>query len=298
MVYETDIGRVREGQRGRSGEPFDETDAPALPRLHRAHEHHPRELVDDEPDAGPGGRGAANMSSAAAGRSGQCAALVAALLLGLASDAATQEPESMPAVQPLEAGQLPRSPEVTTAAAILAAQPGDVLARLAEKKVVVVQEVVDEGALSGGLITAFVVFAEPVERTYRFLSQTGRQAEFRSELTGIETVEVTAHGTIDEHRLKILFRRYVYRLEYELDPAKRQIHWKLDERFGNDLRMLDGFWELYAMDDGRTLGRFGTSVDVGPAVPAFLQDWITRKNMPSTMERVRLWVDSGGTYRP
>ena len=52
------------------------------------------------------------------------------------------------------------------------------------------------------------------------------------------------------------------------------------------------------MEDGRTLGRSGTSVDVGSAVPAFLQDWLTRKKLPQTMERVRLWVDSGGTYRP
>ena len=51
------------------------------------------------------------------------------------------------------------------------------------------------------------------------------------------------------------------------------------------------------MKNGATLGRSGTSVDVGPAVPAFLQDWISRKNLPRTMERVRLWVNSDGKYK-
>ena len=98
--------------------------------------------------------------------------------------------------------------------------------------------------------------------------------------------------------LKILFQRYVYRIEYRLFPGRRRIEWHLDERFDNDLDKMSGYWELYEMPDGRTLGRSGTSVDVGPSVPAFLQDWITRKNLPRTMDRVRLWVDSGGTYRP
>ena len=42
----------------------------------------------------------------------------------------------------------------------------------------------------------------------------------------------------------------------------------------------------------------GTSVDVGPAVPAMLQDWITRKNVPETMKRVQRWVESDGSDRP
>ena len=74
--------------------------------------------------------------------------------------------------------------------------------------------------------------------------------------------------------------------------------WELDPHFDNDLAGLVGFWEFYPLEDGRTLGRSGARVDVGPAVPASLQDWITRKNLPQSMEHVRQWVDSGGSYRP
>ncbi len=105
------------------------------------------------------------------------------------------------------------------------------------------------------------------------------------------------HGPIDEQRLRILFRTYIFRLEYRLHPEQRRIEWILDERFDNDLTRLTGYWELFEMADGRTLGRSGTSVDVGPAVPAFLQDWITRKNLPVTMKRVQRWVDSEGGSR-
>ena len=61
---------------------------------------------------------------------------------------------------------------------------------------------------------------------------------------------------------------------------------------------MTGFWEFYPTEDGGTLGRAGNSISVGARVPAFLQDWITRKNLPKTMNRVRRWVNSGGSYRP
>ncbi len=188
--------------------------------------------------------------------------------------------------------------ENQTAETILATQPARIRDRLMEKNVIVMQEMGDEGPLSGSFIMAYVIFGQPIDRTYHLLSQSARQIEFRPELTSIETIEVSESGGIDVQRLKILFQRYVYYLEYRLDPRKRRIEWRLDTRFDNDLEDVEGFWELYAMADDRTLGRSGTSVNVGRAVPAFLQDWITRKNLPKTMERVRKWVDSGGTWRP
>jgi hypothetical protein len=187
---------------------------------------------------------------------------------------------------------------VRTASMILAAQPTQLVERLEETNVVVMQEVREEGALSGGIITSYVMFEPPIDQVYGLLSQSERQVEFRPELTSIETIEMAALGPVDEQRMKILFQRYIYHIEYRLQPAQQRIEWHLDERFENDLDRVSGFWELFATDDGHTLGRSGTSVDVGAHVPGFLQDWITRKNLPRTMERVRKWVDSGGTYRP
>jgi hypothetical protein len=143
-----------------------------------------------------------------------------------------------------------------------------------------------------------VVFDAPIETVYRLLSQSARQVEYRPELSSVEIVEVRSDGSVDEHHLRILFQGYVYRIAYQMDPKQRRIEWRLDERFENDLDRVVGFWELHPMQDGRTLGRSGTSVDVGTHVPGFVQDWITRKNLPTTMEHVRRWVNSGGTYRP
>jgi len=199
----------------------------------------------------------------------------------LAAAASTQEPTT-----------------ADSAATILAAQPRAVVDRLMEDHIVVMQEVRTEGPLSGGLLLAYVLFASDPESVYGLLSQSGRHPEYRPELTSVETIETGPGGPIDEHRMRILFQRYVYRIEYRLDPDHRRIEWHLDERFDNDLEQMSGFWELYPIGEGSTLGRTGTMVNVGPHVPGFLQDWITRRNLPRTIDRVRRWVDSGGTYRP
>lgn len=181
---------------------------------------------------------------------------------------------------------------------ILAAQPPDLVDRLMAENVVVLEEIQPKGPLRGAIISSYVLFDQPIDRVYRLLAQSARQTEFRPELTRIETVETGPRGQVDEQQLEILFRHYVFRIAYRLLPEQRRIEWNLDERFDNDLAHVSGFWALYEMADGRTLGRSGSSVDVGPAVPAVLQDWITRKNVPESMKRVRKWVDSKGTYRP
>jgi hypothetical protein len=193
---------------------------------------------------------------------------------------------------------LPEPVPGATAEDILSAQPRELVEALRAKKVVMLQKVRERKGRDEGLIVGFVIFAADRESVYGLLSQTSRQIEFRPEITSIETLSRDADGPVDRHTIRILFNRFVYHLRWHLDPAHRTLRWTLDDRRENDLERLRGSWELFEMKDGGTLGRFTTSVNVGRAVPGFLQDYITRRNLPETMERNRRWVDSGGTYRP
>jgi hypothetical protein len=224
----------------------------------------------------------------------RCVTAVAAIaLLVLQTASAESEEEASPFLE-LEQD----APKADSAQQILAAQPEAITQRLFEEKLIVMQEVRESNSDAGRIITALVIFEKPREDVYDLLSQTTRAIEFRPSVTKMATVGQNEYGPIDEHQLSILFRTYVYRLEYRLEPENHRFSWTLDQSFDNDLRQVDGWWDLYAMEDGRTLGRSGTIVDVGPAVPGFLQDWITRKNIPGTMKHVRGWVESDGEYRP
>jgi len=186
----------------------------------------------------------------------------------------------------------------TPAEELLAGQPGELIGRLEVQKVVVLEEVSVETGRGEGFFLAYVIFETSAQRAYELLADTPRHAEFRPEIRAIETVAKHPGGNTDSHRLKVLFLDATYWIRYEKDPAGRSLRWTLDTDYPNRLKYTEGFWEFYEMEGGRTLGRFGASIDVGPALPQFFQNWVTRKNLPRTIERARLWVDSDGSYRP
>jgi len=182
---------------------------------------------------------------------------------------------------------------------ILGSLPSQLALGLLERKWLILQEVDEDlGGLSGGYILAYVIFEKPRDEVYALLAQTARHGEFRSELRSVERIRELPDGVVDEHRIKMMLIKVVYRLRFRLQQAAGRIQWELDPEFDNDLDRAEGFWELHDMEGGRTLARFGTAVDVGAALPSSIQDMVTRSKVPKSIEACRRWVNSNGTYRP
>ncbi len=105
-------------------------------------------------------------------------------------------------------------------------------------------------------------------------------------------------GPVDQHRMSIMFMEITYRLQYRFDPLRRHIHWELDPEFENAVERVSGSWELQDLDEDRTLARFRTSVRVGRGLPNWIEEGVTRRNIPETLEHCRQWINSGGRWRP
>jgi hypothetical protein len=181
-----------------------------------------------------------------------------------------------------------------SAQALLDAQPERRRAELMEERVVLLPS--DE--LPKGQVEALVLFSQPPETVWELLLQRERQKEFRPELRTVSIVEQSPERVVEEQHLKIAFLEVAYRLVDRFDAATRTITWQLDPSFESTLEHVSGYWELHELDGGRTLARFATKVSVSPAVPGFLQDGITRRNVPQSLENTREWVDSNGRWRP
>lgn len=145
---------------------------------------------------------------------------------------------------------------------------------------------------------ALVVFDQPPGRVMRLLSQSARQAEYRPELREVEPLDRHEGRNIEQHRLRIVFVNVVYRVSTHVDFERFRIVWNLDDRYDNDVERIEGYWQIDELADGRSLGHFATVVDVGAALPDFLENAITARLLPETIENIRRWVDSDGRYRP
>jgi hypothetical protein len=204
--------------------------------------------------------------------------LAALLLVGGAASA-----------QPALPGKRPAS-----AQALLDAQPEDRREELFDERMVLLPS----DGLPKGQIEALVLFSQPPEKVWELLLQRERQKEYRPELVSLTVVERGADELVEEQHLKIAFLDVGYRLRNRFDGAQRTFTWELDPSFESTLPHVSGYWELHELAGGRTLARFGTKVSVSPAVPGFLQNAITRKNVPESLENTRQWVDSDGRWRP
>jgi hypothetical protein len=151
---------------------------------------------------------------------------------------------------------------------------------------------------SGERNRALVLFQRPLAEVLGLLASTPRQKEYRPELNRLEVIEASEHGDVVEYRLRVMLTTLRYRARHSWDFAGGRIWWTLDPEFPNDMQVLDGLWELRALDSKRTLGRFTTRIYLGPALPTFLQDYATRSKLPESMDQTRRWVDSGGKWRP
>ena len=185
-----------------------------------------------------------------------------------------------------------------SAESVLEREPAALVDELSGEKIAVVQGGGGDGPES--FVVAYVLFERSHSDVLQLLKQAARQPEYRPELKSVKTVERLPDGRVDEQVLKIVFRKLRYRLQYSEDPDTGRLEWRLDPRFDNDLRKMEGFWELYAFatDPARTLGRFGSSVDVGQGVPKFIQRGMGRKTVLRYVRNCRQWIDSNGEWRP
>jgi hypothetical protein len=181
-----------------------------------------------------------------------------------------------------------------SAQALLDAQPAERREALLEERLVLLPS----DGQAEGQVEALVLFAQPADRVWELLLARERQREYRPELTSLAVVEQTGDGVVEEQHLKIAFLSVAYRLRDRFDADTRTITWQLDPSFESTLEHVSGYWELHPLDAERTLARFGTRVSVSAAVPGFLQNGITRKNVPESLENTRQWVDSNGRWRP
>lgn len=145
---------------------------------------------------------------------------------------------------------------------------------------------------------AVVVFDQNPRVVFDLLIQTERHQEFMDAFGETEPISRAPADHVDRHEVSILFTSLVYHVRHHWDVEASRIWWDLSPAHENDLRGIIGYWELYPLVGGGSVGFYGTAVDVGPMIPKRMQESLTRKNLRSAVGRIREWVvREGGNPR-
>jgi hypothetical protein len=143
------------------------------------------------------------------------------------------------------------------------------------------------------LIEAALVFDRPPEEVWDLLSKTEDQHRYIKEVKKVDVVSKESAQDLVEMTVRILGKTIVYRQAHHYDEEDLYFCWELDPSFQSEVKELNGFWRLYPFTGERTLGRYGSRVQMRFGVPSFIQNALAKNNLPSALRSIKRYIDSG-----
>ena len=115
-----------------------------------------------------------------------------------------------------------------------------------------------------GYIRAVAIFDQPKARTLELMTEPSKLALFLESLDGSVTVARSEVGEISKFSVGFLWWDIDFWIQHWFYPELSRYDWYMDTKnFDNEIDGNKGFWQLYALDDKRTIGEYGVYVDTG-----------------------------------
>lgn len=191
---------------------------------------------------------------------------------------------------------LPISVAAGEAAPVLAQLSAKERAAL-EKKGLVVSNSLAHGDDIKGVITAYLIVNQPKARVWELLRKPGLQELYLPRLEKSKLVREGENRWLGYFKIKVSFVTVEYQSDHVWWPESSRMAWALDPDYDNDLKVNEGYYHLYAIDDQTTLMELGTQLETSALVPRFVQEYLTKTDLPEVMAAVKKYMDSNGTYR-
>jgi ribosome-associated toxin RatA of RatAB toxin-antitoxin module len=144
---------------------------------------------------------------------------------------------------------------------------------------------------------AYCVVNAPPETLFATLSEYEKVPEYLPRLKRVTVLEKSGEAWRVRQELKILFKTVSYGLNLKFSAAQKRMDWVLDKKQDNDIRDTAGSWEFLPHGAGKTLIVYTITVDTGTMIPGFLEDYLTKKDLPEVLAAMKRRVESGGKWK-
>jgi hypothetical protein len=174
----------------------------------------------------------------------------------------------------------------------------------ADRKILSKREAVVKGELfktpegkNAGRGVAFVEIAKGLDECWQTLLELEKQPEYLPRLKRLTFLSRTPTSARAVHEVHIVWSTYVYTMNLVFHPESHSMTFSLDKTAKNDIKDTNGSWEFFPVDAQSTLLKYSIAVDSGLFVPAFIEDYLTRRDLPKILTFFRNRVESGGTWK-
>lgn len=110
--------------------------------------------------------------------------------------------------------------------------------------------------------------------------------QFMPRVQSTEVYTRTATEVNVKFTIKVVLVKVTYYLMHTVNRDAGYITWTLDKSKKNEIAATDGVWVFKPYKNG-TIVYYSLSVDTGLAVPKSIEDYLTKKDLPNIVSKIR-----------
>lgn len=147
------------------------------------------------------------------------------------------------------------------------------------------------GSSKGGG-TVMVLVNRPWETLWAYLLDHTTYAEYLPRVKSVECYLNEPNKLGLKISARIVIRGLVQHVINTLDKENLTITWVLDQSKKNDIRDTAGAWMLVPHGEGKTILVYAIQIDMGWAMPNWLENFMIRRDLPGFVESLKDYAES------
>ena len=145
--------------------------------------------------------------------------------------------------------------------------------------------------------TVFMIFDVTPEEAWPYLSDHMAYAAYMPHLLSVEEYETREPGQGVKQSLKIAWKKLKYHIVQQYDAEAYVVHWYLDPDKENDVKESRGYWKLIPHGEKQSIVIYSVDVDSGMRVPAFIENYMLRSDLPGVVLAMEKRIETKGEYK-
>ena len=144
---------------------------------------------------------------------------------------------------------------------------------------------------------SYIIINAPVEQCWKIFTEFDKMQEYIPRKTKSVVVSRSGNHAVVDKEFDFYLVTIKYTMLYTIDPEAHRLDFKMDQSRPHDLKDTEGYYQFVKLDDKQTLFIYAaTKVDTGLKAPAFIQDYLSSRDLPAVAGNVKKRIESGGTW--
>lgn len=150
---------------------------------------------------------------------------------------------------------------------------------------------------SGGHGQSYILINVPIDEAWKMFCEFDKQYQYFPRKTVSKVLQSSPTSALIQNEFNFYVTTIKYTVRYTINQSAHRIDFKMDPKYPHDINDTAGFFLFEKVDDKRCLFTYGaTLVDTGLQVPAFIQDYLTSKDLPTQALNVKKRLESKGKW--